>query len=56
MRALDEELRRKSNNDVSLDTVVRNLLESSRTVTNAGFRAAAEALVGKPLEALSDCP
>jgi predicted metalloprotease with PDZ domain len=56
MRALDEEIRTKTDNDASLDTLVGNLLEKSRTVTNAGFRAAAEDLVGRPVEALADCP
>lgn len=56
MRNLDEEIRDASDNEASLDTLVQNLLRESRTVSNAGFRAAAEKLVKGDVKALSDCP
>ncbi len=56
MRALDEEIRERTDNRASLDTLVQNLLQKSRTVSNAGFRAEAEQLVKGEVKALSDCP
>lgn len=56
LRDLDEEIRDRTKNKASLDTVVQNLMQESRTVSNAGFRAAAEKLVKGKVKALADCP
>lgn len=56
MRDLDEEIRDRTKDEASLDTVVQNLMQESRTVSNAGFRAAAAELVKGEVKALADCP
>ena len=56
MQALDSEIRAKTHNKASLDTLVRSLVGSNRTVTNSSFRAAVTALIQSPSDALSNCP
>jgi len=56
LRALDKEIRARSGNAFSLDTLARNLAQAHSPVTNADFRAAASALVKGPVRALSGCP
>lgn len=56
MRALDTEIRAATDDKKSLDDVVRTLVRADRSVTNADFRAAATALIGKPPKALAQCP
>lgn len=56
MRALDEEIRKGTDNLKSLDDVVRTLVNAHRPVTNAAFRAEASRLLGKPPRALAKCP
>ncbi|NQX89843.1 MAG: hypothetical protein HRT77_14395 [Halioglobus sp.] len=56
MRALDQEIRRKTNNQASIDNLVRTVLAGSRTVSNHSFREAAQALIGGPVTALDGCP
>lgn len=54
MRALDAELRRRSDGKHSLDDVARTLAENGEPVSVARLRRASAALAGGPLEALSD--
>ena len=56
MRALDKEIRSKSNDEASLDTLVQNLVYANRSITNSGFRSAAEQLTNGPVRALAECP
>jgi predicted metalloprotease with PDZ domain len=56
MRALDAEIRTKSGDEASLDTLVQNLVQSNRTITSADFRSAAKRLTNGPVRTLSDCP
>lgn len=56
MRALDKEIRSVSRDEASLDTLVQNLVYANRSITNGGFRAAAEQLTNGPVRALSKCP
>ena len=56
MRALDKEIRRKSDDEASLDTLVQNLVYANRPITNSGFRGAAELLNNGPVRALAECP
>jgi hypothetical protein len=54
MRALDAELRERSDGKHSLDDVARALAEDGSPASTARLRRAAAALAGGPLEALSD--
>jgi predicted metalloprotease with PDZ domain len=56
MQALDSEIRAKTNNKESLDTLVQVLVHENQTVTNASFRDAATELLKGPVDTLSDCP
>jgi len=56
MRALDKEIRAATDDEKSLDDLVRTLVRANRSVTNADFRAAATELIGKPAKALAGCP
>jgi predicted metalloprotease with PDZ domain len=54
MRALDAELRRRSDGKHSLDDVARTLAENGVPVSVERLRRASAALAGGPLDALSD--
>jgi predicted metalloprotease with PDZ domain len=54
MRALDAELRRRTDGKHSLDDVARAMAEDGSPVSTARLRRTSAALAGGPLEALSD--
>jgi predicted metalloprotease with PDZ domain len=56
MRALDTEIRAASKGKASIDTLVQKLVSTSRSVSNADFRAAAIHLTKGPAKALAGCP
>ena len=56
MRALDKKIRSKSGDEASLDTLVQNLVYANQSVTNSGFRSAAEQFANGPVRSLAECP
>jgi predicted metalloprotease with PDZ domain len=56
MHQLDEEIRAASKDKVSLDALVKILVDANQAVTNADFRAAATQLLKGPPKALAGCP